>query len=80
MPRYRVQRVWTVDMESWCEVDADDSEQAKQLALEVDDYDDQRIMDNSDGPTEIGDVEELEERYVFSPDPELLKILKGGGK
>ena len=34
----------------------------------------------SDGPTEIGDVEEMEEEYVFSPDPELLKFLKGGGK
>lgn len=80
MPRYRVQRVWTVEMESWCEVDADDSEQAKQLALEVDDYDDQRIMGDSDGPTEIGNVKELEETYVFSPDPELLKILRGDGK
>ena len=80
MPRYRVQRVWTVEVESWCEVDADDVEQAKKLALEVYDYEDPRIIDGSDGPTEIGDVEEMEEEYVFSPDPELLKILKGRRK
>lgn len=67
-----------MDMESWCDVDADDSEQAKQLALEVDDYDDQRIMDGSDGPTEIGDVEELEEARAALL--ELREILRGGGK
>lgn len=59
MTRYRVQRIWTVEMESWCEVEASSLKEAKELALVFDDFYDQRILDGSDGPTEIGTVEEV---------------------
>ena len=54
---YRIRREWTVVMESWIEVEADSVEAACAVAVANDDYDDQRIADDSDGPTYIGRIE-----------------------
>jgi hypothetical protein len=54
---YRIRREWTVVMESWIEVEADSVEAACAAARANDDYDDQRIADDSDGPTYIGRIE-----------------------
>ena len=54
---YRIRREWTVVMESWIEVEADSVEAACRAARANDDYDDQRIADDSDGPTYIGRIE-----------------------
>lgn len=57
MKTYRVRREWTVVMESYVEVEATDAAAACRAALAIDDYDDQRIADDSDGPTYIGRIE-----------------------
>ena len=57
MKTYRVRREWTVVMESWIDVEADSVEAACRLAMANDDYDDQQIADDSDGPTYIGRIE-----------------------
>lgn len=57
MRTYRVRREWTVIMESWVTVRAESAEAACRLALADDDFDDQRIADDSDGPTYIGKIE-----------------------
>jgi len=54
---YRIRREWTVVMESWIEVEAESVEAACVAARANDDYDDQRIADDSDGPTYIGRIE-----------------------
>jgi hypothetical protein len=54
---YRIRREWTVVMESWIEVEADSVEAACAAAVANDDYDDQRIADDSDGPTYVGRIE-----------------------
>jgi hypothetical protein len=54
---YRVRREWTVVMESWVEVEAESVEAACAAAIADDNYDDQRVADDSDGPTYIGAVE-----------------------
>lgn len=59
MRTYRVRREWTVVMESWIEVQAETPEAAAAIALGDDDYDNQRIADGSDGPTEIGRIVEV---------------------
>jgi hypothetical protein len=63
---YRVRREWTVVMESYIEVWADDVEAACAEAIADDDYDDQRIADDSDGPTYIGRIE-CEGREITVP-------------
>ena len=67
---YRVAREWTVVMRSWVEVEAANVNDACAAALEADDFDDQEILDGSDGPTFIGTVErdgeELRDPYHFS--------------
>jgi hypothetical protein len=54
---YRVRREWTAVMESWVEVEAESVEAACAAAIADDNYDDQRVADDSDGPTYIGAVE-----------------------
>ena len=54
---YRIRREWTVVMESYVEVEATDAAAACRAALAIDDYDDQRIAEGSDGPTYIGRIE-----------------------
>jgi hypothetical protein len=54
---YRIRREWTVVMESWIEVEAENVEAACAAAMQGDDYDDQEIAADSDGPTYIGAVE-----------------------
>ena len=57
MKTYRIRREWTVVMESYVEVEATDARAACAAALAIDDFDDQRIADDSDGPTYIGRIE-----------------------
>jgi hypothetical protein len=54
---YRIRREWTVVMESYIEVEADSVAAACAAAVADDDYDDQRIADDSDGPTYVGRIE-----------------------
>jgi hypothetical protein len=54
---YRIRREWTVVMESWIEVEADSVAAACAAAVADDNYDDQRIADDSDGPTYVGRIE-----------------------
>ena len=81
MGMYRVQRVWTVTIESWSEVEADDRAEAERLALEDGCYDDWQIIDPA-GPTEIGRVEVGVESFVYSPDVQrlLANLTKERGK
>lgn len=53
---YRVTREWTVVMQSVSHVEASGVEEACRLALADDDFDDQEICDDSDGPTYIGHI------------------------
>lgn len=57
MKTYRIRREWTVVMESWIDVEADSLEAACEIAIDSD-YDEQRIADDSDGPTYIGRIKE----------------------
>jgi hypothetical protein len=60
LKRYRVYRYWPVEYCSVVEVEARSKKEAAALALEEDDYSDQYAVDGSDGPTEIGEIEEIE--------------------
>jgi len=71
MKTYRVRREWTVTMECWVEVSAPNATAACAAAMETDDFDDQKIQDNSDGSTFIGAIEtldgdRLEVPYLYS--------------
>jgi hypothetical protein len=61
---YRIRREWTAVMESYIEVEAESVEAACAAAIEDDNYDDQRVADDSDGPTYIGAVERDGESLV----------------
>ena len=58
MPKktYLVRREWTVIMESWAEVQANSVEEACEAAMD-EDFDDQEIAPDSDGPTYISKIE-----------------------
>jgi len=57
METYRIRREWKVTMESWVEIEAENLQSACEIALENDDYDNQRIVDCSDEETVISRVE-----------------------
>ena len=57
MREFKVYRYWPVEYRSIAWVKATTPEEAARLALEDDDYDDQEIAPDSDGPTYIGAVE-----------------------
>jgi hypothetical protein len=72
MELYRIRREWKVTMESWVEIEAENLKSACEIALDVDDYDNQRIADCSDEGTIIGRVE-LAETGEELPLPDQFK-------
>jgi hypothetical protein len=59
MREFRVCRYWPVEYRSIAWVKATTPEEAARLALEDDDYSDAESCDDSDGPTEVGQVIEI---------------------
>jgi hypothetical protein len=59
MREFKVYRYWPVEYRSIAWVKATTPEEAARLALEDDDYSDAESCDDSDGPTEVGQVIEI---------------------